>query len=89
MNSQALPQFWKLYRALPREMRRRAARAYRLWRSNPDSPSLRVKRVGNQRPVYSVRVTDSYRVLGLLDGDTIYWFWIGPHDEYERIIKSL
>lgn len=54
----------------------------------PYSPGLQFKRVGKQRPVYSVRITDAYRVLGLLEGDTIYWFWIGAHDEYERIIRA-
>jgi hypothetical protein len=89
MNSQALPQFWRLYRALPKEIRLRVAKSYRIWRDEPHSPGLRFKRVGNRRPVYSVRVTDDYRVLGLLEADTIHWFWVGPHDEYERIIRSL
>jgi hypothetical protein len=26
--------------------------------------------------------------LDRLADDTIYWFWIGDHDEYKRIIKS-
>ena len=89
MKSQALPQFWKLYRRLPRAIRQRAAKAYRLWREHPESRGLQFKRVGNRRAVYSVRITDAYRVLGLVDGDTIYWFWIGPHDEYERVINSM
>jgi hypothetical protein len=28
-----------------------------------------------------------YRALGLLKGDTVTWFWIGTHDEYERLLK--
>jgi hypothetical protein len=28
-----------------------------------------------------------YRALGLLKGETMHWFWIGRHDEYERIFK--
>lgn len=89
MNSRALPRFWKLYDRLPRDVRRRATKAYRIWREHPDSPGLQFKRVGNRRPVYSARITDSYRVLGLLEDDTVYWFWIGPHDEYERLLKRL
>jgi hypothetical protein len=89
MNSQALPQFWKLYYQLPSDVRRRAAKTYHIWRIHPHSPGLQFKLVGNRRPVYSVRITNAYRALGLLDGDTIYWFWIGAHDEYERIIRSL
>lgn len=89
MNSQTLPQFWKLYNQLPKIIRRRAVKAYRLWRDKPQAPGLQFKLVGKRRPVYSVRINDAYRALGLLDGDTIYWFWIGAHDEYERIIKSM
>lgn len=89
MNSQALPQFWQTYRQLPKEIRLRAVKACRLWRTHPHAPGLQFKLVGKRRPVYSVRVTDSYRALGLLEGNTIYWFWIGSHEEYEQIIKSV
>lgn len=89
MNSLTLPQFWKLYYQLPKTIRLRAVKAYRLWRDNSQMPGLQFKLVGKRRPVYSVRINDSYRALGLLDGDTVYWFWIGTHDEYERIIKSM
>lgn len=88
MKSQALPQFWRHYSQLPTDIRRRTAKAYRIWRIHPQSPGLQFKRVGKRRAVYSVRITDAYRVLGLLEGETIYWFWIGAHDEYERIIRS-
>jgi len=32
-------------------------------------------------------VTEDYRVLGLLEGDTVIWYWIGRHEEYERLLK--
>jgi hypothetical protein len=34
-----------------------------------------------------VRITRGCRALGVLDGDTITWFWIGGHDEYERLLR--
>jgi hypothetical protein len=49
-------------------------------------PGLNLKRVGRKRPVYSVRVGIQYRAVGLLEGETITWFWIGSHDEYERLL---
>jgi hypothetical protein len=27
---------------------------------------------------------NSYRALGLREGDLIVWFWIGTHEEYNR-----
>jgi hypothetical protein len=89
MNSQALPQFWKLYQQLPKHVRRQASKAYRIWRQNPDTPGLYFKRVSGTRPVYSVRIGYDYRALGVLHGDTVTWFWIGTHDEYERLLKHM
>jgi len=54
---------------------------------NPDHPSLRFKRVDDEEPIYSARVSDDYRVLGVLEKDTMIWYWIGNHAEYERLLK--
>jgi len=61
--------------------------AYQLWKADPDHPSLHFKRVDEEEPIYSARVTEDYRVLGLLEGDTVIWYWIGRHEEYERLLK--
>ncbi len=87
MKSQATAKFWKLYTRLPQQMQRRAREVYELWRDNPAHPSLHFKRVDDDEPIYSVRISDDYRALGLLEGDTVIWFWIGNHDEYERLLK--
>jgi len=31
-----------------------------------------------------VRITLGVRALGVMDGDTVTWFWIGNHEAYER-----
>jgi len=89
MNSQALSQFWNLYYRLPEDVRHRADKAYQIWLENPDSRGLHFKRVGKTRPVYSVRIGDDYRALGLLYNDSITWFWIGKHDEYIKLLKHI
>lgn len=66
-----------------------AQKAYRLFRENPQHPSLQFKKVHKSEPVYSVRVTLGYRALGYLENDEIAWFWVGGHDEYDRLLKSL
>jgi hypothetical protein len=60
MNSQTLPQFWKLYYRLPVDVQRRASKTYRIWRQNPETVGLHFKRVGSTRPVYSIRIGDYY-----------------------------
>lgn len=87
MNSRATRQFWKLYASLSPDIQQRARRAYQLWQSNPRHPSVQFKKVDDQEPIYSARVTDDYRVLGLLEQGTMIWFWIGKHEEYERMLK--
>lgn len=87
MKSQTPQSFWKHYWALPSEIRQRARQAYKLWRDNPAHPSLFFKRVKEGQPLYSVRIGLGYRALGLLKGETVTWFWIGSHDEYDRLIK--
>ena len=34
--------------------------------------------------LWSVRVTRDFRAVGLLDGDTITWFWIGDHQTFAQ-----
>ena len=72
------------YRAQPDQVRQAAQKAYRLWRQNAFHPSLHFKCVHAEERVWSVRLTRQHRALGVLDGDTVTWFWIGSHDEYER-----
>jgi hypothetical protein len=38
------------------------------------------------RDFWSARITDAYRTLALRQGNTFYWFWIGNHDDYERLL---
>ena len=51
---------------------------------NPRHPSLHFKKVGK---LWSVRAGPHHRALAVEDGVDFIWVWIGPHDEYERIIK--
>jgi hypothetical protein len=74
---------------LPANVRAQARTAYRRFKADPYQRGLHFKKVHSNRPIYSARVNDDYRVLGVLDGSEIVWFWIGKHEEYERVLKSL
>lgn len=84
MNSATLPSFWKAYGLLNEQTRRRTKRAYQLWVDNPFHPSLHFKCINSQENIWSARVTLSVRAVGVMDDDTVTWFWIGSHDEYEK-----
>ena len=83
--SKTLPEFWEHYNELPDDIQRRADKHFSLLTVNPRHPSLQLKPVGE---FWSVRVTDAYRALATRERDVFTWFWIGAHDEYERIIKG-
>ncbi|WP_420457146.1 hypothetical protein [Rubrivirga sp.] len=89
MQSFTQPSFWKLYRRLPEQVRQQARASYHLFEQDPHHPSLRFKRVSQRGSVYSARVSGDYRAVGARDGDEIVWFWIGPHHEYDRLLKGL
>ncbi len=84
MKSETLPSFWAEYRGLSDKVRTGARKAYRLWSENPFHPSLHFKCLDREEGLWSIRVTRSHRALGILDGDTVTWFWIGNHDDYDR-----
>ena len=87
MNSKTLPSFWRNYRGLDEDVKRSARKAYRLWANNPFHSSLNFKCINREENIWSVRITRSYRALGILEGDTVTWFWVGSHDNYERFFS--
>jgi len=50
---------------------------------------LQFKRVSYHQPIYSARVDLNHRALGLWEGDTISWFWIGTHADYDKFLAQL
>lgn len=56
MNSFLDDDFVALFGLLPERVKRQARKSYRLWRADLRHPSLDLKRVGKNVPVYSVRV---------------------------------
>lgn len=87
MISATLPSFWTAYGALDRDVKRRAKKAFRLWEQNPFHPSLRFKCINPEENIWSVRVTLGYRAVGILESDTVTWFWIGGHDDCKRFFS--
>jgi hypothetical protein len=71
---------------LPPAVQTTARKNFALWRRDARHPSLQFKKV---KGYWSARVGQDYRAVALLRQDTFYWFWIGPHDEYERLIASV
>jgi mRNA-degrading endonuclease RelE of RelBE toxin-antitoxin system len=85
MKSSTTPSFRKRLRELPQPIRRLARKNFKLWLLDPHHPSLHFKKVGK---FWSARVGDDFRALAMVHGGQTEWFWIGPHDDYDRLLKS-
>ena len=81
----ATARFWTCFGGLPEAVQRMARRNFELLKENPAHPSLHFKKVGK---LWSVRVGINHRALAVEDGADFIWVWIGPHDEYKRLIKQ-
>jgi hypothetical protein len=86
MKSFTSRQFREIYATLPERVRFRARKSYHLFKDDPSHPSLNFKKVGGTTDTYSARVGLGYRVLGLVEGEEIVWFWIGTHADYDKLI---
>jgi len=77
--------FWKCYDALPPPICQQADKSFALLKANPDHPSLQLKSVGR---FWSARVGLAWRALAVKDpaSETLIWFWIGSHAEYDRLV---
>jgi hypothetical protein len=77
--------FWNRFANLPEAVQVIARKDFELLKDNPSHPSLHFKKVGK---LWSVRVGINHRALAVQDGADFIWMWIGPHEEYRRLIKQ-
>ena len=85
MISRVRPSFWRSYEALDPRVREAARRSYKLFSENPAHPSLRFKKLAGQDGIWTVRINDSFRALAERKGDTVVWFWIGSHNDFDKL----
>ena len=87
MTSKTHRRFWESFEKLPADTQRLAVEKFRQWQRDPFHPSLHFKEILSD--VWSVRISLSCRALARRKGELIVWFWIGMHDEYDKLIQSL
>lgn len=81
--------FIRCFRKSPDRIKRKARKNYKLWKQNPSHHSLEFKKVHQREPIYSIRVGIGWRALGLKENEAFIWFWIGSHNDYEKLIRQL
>jgi hypothetical protein len=73
---------------LPGEIQRLAVKNYHLWRENPAHPALHFRPLHGSGDLFTIRIGDHYRALGVLAAGAVTWVWIGSHAEYDRMIRG-
>ena len=86
MKSLRTKSYHELFAKLPLDVQKQARKANRLFEENPSHPSLRFKPIDKKKSRYSLRVNESYWIVGKKEGDTIYWYFIGKHSDYDHLI---
>ena len=87
MKSSALPEFWDCLEQLPPPVQKIARKNFKLWQRSRTLKSLAFKKIKGD--LWSVRAGSGFRALATFDDGRYLWFWIGPHDEYERLLRRL
>ncbi len=87
MTHHTTSKFWKRYYNLSESIQKLADKNFELLKADSLHPSLHFKEISGKDNLWSARVGDHFRVLAIREEDKLYWFWIGSHAEYNKIIK--
>ena len=83
MKSKGHPRFWDTFHSLPSHIQQLARAKFDLWQQDPFHPSLKFQEI--QPDIWRIRLGDHYRALARRTGDLIVWFWIGTHEDYNKL----
>jgi hypothetical protein len=77
------PEFWDCYAQLPKTIQQLANQCFDLLKKDGRHPSLHLKKI---KIYWAVRIGIKYRALAIESEGSLFWFWIGPHAEYDKIL---
>jgi hypothetical protein len=75
---------------LPTGIQRLAKEAFKKFEANPLDPALEnhelddINRGRHKLGSRAVSITQRYRAIYVIDGDTNVWYWIGSHEDYNN-----
>jgi hypothetical protein len=65
-------------------VKKSAKQAFLLFEQDASHPGLRFKKLQARDDLWSVRISDQYRAVGIREGDSIEWIWIGSHNDFDN-----
>lgn len=79
--------FWRAYDRIAPPIKVRAKAAWKFFARDPDHPSLCFKKLLAHGNLWSVRINEQNRAVGIRSGDTIERIWIGAHNEFDNLFS--
>jgi hypothetical protein len=55
----------------------------------PWHASLQFKQIHATRPIFSARIGLDWRAVCIRSDDTVLWYFIGSHGDYDHLIKAM
>ena len=72
--------FKKQYKKLPQQIKEATKKQLGVLLSNPQHPSLNLKKMQDNREIWEIRITKSYRLTLQIQEDTYILRNVGTHD---------
>lgn len=76
--------FVRDYQKLPQHIQKAADKQLKLLSSNPQHPSLNIKKMNDPRGIWEARITKSYRMTFQIEDNTYIFRKIGTHEILEK-----
>lgn len=83
-NSYLTPKFKKLFDRLPHDAKAKVTSNYKQWRADPSSVDFRPLK--GKPDIWRVSIGLYWRALGRDEGDSIVWYWVGSHNDYDKLV---
>ena len=81
MKIRAYKRFKRTYRALPKNIQKKANKQLLLFSENMHHPSLHTKKIKGREGIWEARIDLSYRLTFEIIGETIFLRVAGNHDD--------
>ena len=81
--------FRKLYDKLDPKIRGLVDVAYEDFKRDPRLVDFAQKGRLRNIPHFGARINENYRALAFQSEGETYWYWVGLHTDYDRILKGM
>jgi len=89
MNSYLTEDFLSHFGKLPQNVKEKGPQELPALAAKSQPSKFAIQARASYRANLFLRVGIDWRALGLREENDIYWFWIGSHAEYDKLLNQL